>query len=84
MRDRKQCAAVIGQSVLCGVESVFLDHKKLSDGEARLDLPDAGLDIGAAAARDLDPDRALWPGAGRSGHRRCDGPDVPGLHQGAE
>ena len=33
-RDRKQCAAVVGQSVLCGVESVFLDHKKLSDGEA--------------------------------------------------
>ena len=26
-RDRKQCAAVVGQSVLCGVESVFLDHK---------------------------------------------------------
>lgn len=220
-RDRKQCAAVVGQSVLCGVESVLLDHKKLSDGEARLDLPDAGLDIGAAvlrcddepvpgqagpagvldgpyqqffqlfsrradaavfsllhlcnapdagrkrspqageggaghllcgpctgdriavhravlyvrcvqclpphcrvshfhdcsdgghgagrqpaaaipgahqpghvsgdgvlsgaaAARDLDPNRALRPGAGRSGHRRCDGPDVPGLHQGAE
>lgn len=27
-RDRKQCAAVVGQSVLCGVESVLLDHKK--------------------------------------------------------
>ena len=41
----------MGQSVLCGVESVLLDHKKLSDGEARLDLPDAGLDIGAAVLR---------------------------------
>lgn len=43
-----------------------------------------GVLSGAAAARDLDPDRALRSGAGRSGHWRCDGPDVPGLHQGAE